>query len=210
VNGAHCCGHQPAKTTIAGILLTGGRSRRIGTDKASLKLDGETLAIRSARRLALVCDPVLEVGDGQSGLSSLREHPPGSGPLAALAAAGRELRARGYAGAALLLAVDLPFVDVPLLRVLCEWPGAPTVVPTVGGRAQQVCARYGADAMLAADSLVAAGVRSLHDLLDVVEHELIDEQVWEPMGGTAAFADVDTRADAERLGIELPGTGELA
>src|SRR5882724_6154900 len=75
-------------TTIAGVLLTGGRSRRIGTDKASLLLDGETLATRSARCLVQLCDPVLEVGDGLSGLSSLREHPPGLGPLAALAAAG--------------------------------------------------------------------------------------------------------------------------
>ena len=191
-------------SAVAGILLTGGRSRRIGTDKASLVLDGESLAARSARLLVQVCDPVLELGDGLSGLPSLREEPPGSGPLAALAAAGDELRARGHRGAAILLAVDLPHVDVPLLRLLREWPGAPTVVPTAGGRTQQVCARYGPEAMLAAGSLVTAGVRSLHELLDVVEHDLIDEQVWAAVGGPDAFADVDTRADAERLRIDLP------
>ena len=177
----------------------------MGTDKASLVLDGESLAVRSARRLVQVCDPVLELGDGLSGLPSLREEPPGSGPLAALAAAGRELRARGHHGAALVLAVDLPRVDVALLRLLCDWPGAPTVVPTANGRPQQVCARYGPDAMLAAESLVTAGIRSLHELLDVVEHDLIDEQVWASVGGADAFTDVDTRADAEGFGIDLPG-----
>ncbi len=192
-------------TAVAGILLTGGRSRRIGTDKASLVLDGQSLAVRSARRLVQVCDPVVELGDGLSDLPSLREEPPGAGPLAALAAAGDELRARGHHGAAVLLAVDLPCVDVPLLRLLCDWPGAPTVVPTAGGRPQQVCARYGPAAMLAAGSLVSAGIRSLHELLDVVEHDLIDEQVWASVGGSDAFADVDTRADAERFGIDLPG-----
>ena len=48
----------------AGILLTGGRSRRLGVDKATLVLDGETLAQRAARRLGAVCEPVVEAGDG--------------------------------------------------------------------------------------------------------------------------------------------------
>src|SRR6185436_50765 len=72
----------------AAILLTGGRSRRLGVDKATLVVDGESLARRAARRLAVVCDPVIETGDGVSGLRAVREEPAGAGPLAALAAAG--------------------------------------------------------------------------------------------------------------------------
>jgi molybdopterin-guanine dinucleotide biosynthesis protein A len=59
-------------TATAGVLLTGGRSRRLGVDKASLVLDGETLARRAARRLDAVCSPVLEAGDGVSGLPAVR------------------------------------------------------------------------------------------------------------------------------------------
>src|SRR5882757_1061931 len=150
----------------AGILLTGGRSRRLGVDKASLVLDGETLAVRSGRRLAAVCTPTLEVGDGGSGLPSLRESPPRSGPLSALAAAGVALRQRGHHGGALLLAVDLPAVEEELLTFLRDRPGAPTAVPRVDGHLQLVCARYGPDALLAAESLVVGGVRALHELLD--------------------------------------------
>jgi molybdopterin-guanine dinucleotide biosynthesis protein A len=189
----------------AGILLTGGRSRRMGVDKASLVADGETLGVRAGRRLAAVCAPSLEIGDGASGLPSLRESPPGSGPLAALAAAGAALRERGHGGPALLLAVDLPAVDEPLLRWLRDRPGAPTAVPRVDGRLQQVCARYGADALLAAESLVVGGIRSLHELLDVVEHDVIDEAEWSAVAGPDAFVDVDTPADAERFGLHLPG-----
>src|SRR4051794_16293155 len=134
----------------AGILLTGGRSRRLGVDKATLVLDGETLAARAAQRLSTVCSPVVEAGDGVSGLSAVREAPAGAGPLAALAAAGGWLRARGHPGSALLLAVDLPAVDAPLLRWLRDRPGEATAVLRVGGRLQPVCARYGADALLAA------------------------------------------------------------
>lgn len=196
---------------LAGILLTGGASRRLGIDKARLVVDpttGETLAARGARLLQHVCaGPVLEAGDGAGGLPAVREQPVGAGPLAALAAAGAELRARGHHGPALLLAVDMPRVDVELLELVGAWPGAPTVVPRAGGRLQPVCARYGADAMVAAESLLVAGLRRFRDLLDVVEHDVLEEAVWGPVARADVFADVDTPGDASSLGIVLPHDG---
>ena len=189
----------------AGILLTGGRSRRLGVDKATLVVDGETLAVRAGRRLAAVCAPAIEVGDGRSGLPAVREQPPRSGPLAALAAAGDALRQRGHRGPALLLAVDLPRIDEPFLRWLRDRPGEPTAVPRVDGRLQLVCARYSGEALLAAGSLIAGGVRSLHELLDVVEFDVVDEAEWCTVADAGMFADVDTPEDATSLGIELPG-----
>lgn len=189
----------------AGILLTGGRSRRLGVDKATLVLDGETLARRAARCLGAVCSPAMEVGDGVSGLPALREAPAGAGPLAALAAAGSWLRSRGHHGPALLLAVDLPRVDEALLTWLRDRPGEPTIALRVEGHLQPVCARYGGDALLAAQSLVVAGIRALHELFDVVEHDVVEESEWARAAAPDAFLDVDTPADAERLGIRLPG-----
>jgi molybdenum cofactor guanylyltransferase len=189
----------------AGILLTGGRSRRLGIDKATLVVGGETLAARAGRCLAAVCAPVLEVGTGASALPSVREDPPESGPLAAIAAAGAALRARGHDGAAVLLAVDLPRVEEPLLQLLRDLPGEPTAIPVVDGRLQLVCARYGGDALLAAESLVVAGIRSLHELLDVIEYTEVGVAEWSRVVGADAFADVDTPEDAQRLGIALPG-----
>jgi molybdopterin-guanine dinucleotide biosynthesis protein A len=191
-------------TATAGILLTGGRSRRLGVDKASLVLDGETLAQRAARRLTGVCAPVVEAGAGLSGLPAVREAPPGRGPLAALAAAGEWLRERGHHHAALLLAVDLPMVDEPFLRWLRDRPGAPTVVLRVEDRLQPVCARYGPDALLAAGSLIAGGIRALHELFDVIDHDVVEADEWRVVAADDTFLDVDTPADAERFGIELP------
>jgi molybdenum cofactor guanylyltransferase len=189
---------------VAGILLTGGASRRLGVDKATLLLDGETLARRAARVLGGVCRPVLEVGPGVTDLPAVDEGPRYRGPLVAVAAAGDVLRGRGHAGPAIVLAVDLPGVETRLLELLRDWPGAPTVVPEVDGRLQTACARYGADALLAARSLVEGGLRRLHDVLDLVEVDRVGVDVWGSVATREAFVDLDTAADAARLGVELP------
>jgi molybdopterin-guanine dinucleotide biosynthesis protein A len=97
-------------STVAAILLTGGKSRRMGHDKSQLIIEGLTLAIRTARLLRLVVETAVEVGRGVSDLPASLEAPPGGGPLAAVAAGCRALRDRGHAGGALVVACDLPFL----------------------------------------------------------------------------------------------------
>ncbi|HVW35182.1 MAG TPA: molybdenum cofactor guanylyltransferase, partial [Acidimicrobiia bacterium] len=157
---------------VAGLLLTGGASRRMGRDKALLEVDGQRLVDRAAAVLGAVADPVLEVGPGWSGLPAVREDPPGSGPLAALSAGAAELRARGHSGPVLVLAVDMPRVSAELLRFLAGRAGPPaTAVPRAGGHPQPMCARYGPDVLAAVDRRLAAGGRSLRDLLESLAEE---------------------------------------
>jgi molybdopterin-guanine dinucleotide biosynthesis protein A len=131
------------------------------------------------------------------------EQPPGAGPLAALAAGAVALHRLDWDGNVLLFAVDLPNVGVPLLALLRDWPGAPTVVPEAAERLQPVCARYGPAALLAASSLVTGGVRALHALFDVVDYDVVAEATWRETASPDAFDDVDTPEDATRLGIDL-------
>jgi hypothetical protein len=49
---------------VGGLLLTGGASRRMGSDKALLKVDGRRLVDRAAAVLGAVAAPVIEVGPG--------------------------------------------------------------------------------------------------------------------------------------------------
>jgi molybdopterin-guanine dinucleotide biosynthesis protein A len=185
--------------TVAGLLLTGGASRRMGTDKALLEVDGRRLAERGASVLSAVCRPVLEVGPGVSGLPAVREDPPGEGPLAALGAGLAELDRLGHAGAVVALAVDMPFVGAGLLRLLAERPGPPTAVPVAGGQPQPLCARYGPGTLAAVVRLLDAGERSLRALLGAVEVGWVQPDEWEPAGGPDAFRDLDTPEDLARL-----------
>jgi len=176
----------------------------MGTDKALIEVGGQRLVDRAAAVLGAVADPVIEVGPGWSGLAAVREDPPGSGPLAALSAGAAALRAAGHDGPVLVLAVDMPRVGVDLLRFLAGRAGPPaTAVPRAGGHPQPMCARYGSDVLAAVDERLAAGGRSLRDLLETLAGQgrvgWVEPEEWEPVAGPEAFADVDTPDDLRRL-----------
>ena len=188
-------------TRVAGLLLTGGSSRRLGVDKTSLILDGETLAARGARLLTDRCAQVVEVGPGVTDLRSVRETPAGGGPLAALVAGAKALcdPETDPPGALVLLACDLPWVAPALDALIDTASHAEVVVPVdEGGRRQYVCARYGSRALVKAAALVAEGARSLHELVDSMDAVL--EVAGFPPG---TFADIDEPDDARRAGIDL-------
>jgi molybdopterin-guanine dinucleotide biosynthesis protein A len=189
---------------VAGLLLTGGASRRMGTDKALIEVDGRRLVDRAAAALSAVADPVLEVGPGWSGLRAVREDPPGSGPLAAVSTGVAALRAAGHDGPVLVLAVDMPRVGMEVLRLLAERAGPATAVPRADGHPQPLCARYGPDVLAEVDRLLEAGGKSLRALLEAMaaggdDVGWVEPEEWEPVAGPGAFSDVDTPADLRRL-----------
>lgn len=192
---------------VPGLLLTGGTSSRMGVDKAAIEIDGERLADRAARVLGAVCVPILEVGPGYVGVESVRERPPGGGPLAAIAAGGRALRRRGQLGSAVVLAVDLPLVTAEALTFLRDFPGPDTVVPFVAGQPQPLCARFSAEALDLAPEAVSAGQDSVRAFLRSLPRvQWVGPRMWGRVADERTFADVDTPEDLARLGL-MPGAG---
>ncbi len=130
---------------LTGLVLCGGESRRMGTDKAVLEVGNVRLLDVVARRLATVADPVL-VAPGRPGRLGPLPWPevadarPGCGPLggivAGLEASPHELSA--------VVAVDLPLVDGGLLAWLARRStGEEAIVPVdEDGRRQPLCAVY--------------------------------------------------------------------
>ena len=190
---------------VAGLLLSGGASRRLGVEKATLRLDGEPLADRVARALVAVVAPVFEVGPGYTTLPAVREEPPGSGPLLALIAGAEALASCGSEGPAVVLAVDLPFLDARFVEWLASHPAPETVVPVVDGVPQTLCARYGVDALAMAREVASSGRRSLRALLDVVAVHEAPESEWCDVATHRTFLDVDTPDDVDALGLTRPG-----
>jgi molybdopterin-guanine dinucleotide biosynthesis protein A len=116
--------------TLVGVVLAGGASRRMGTDKALLVVEGERMLDRAARHLREAGATEVVVASGvpdryDTALVQVPDPPGqgGDGPLAGLAAAFAHFAsttAGSAAPVALVLAVDLPDADPALLAALAQ------------------------------------------------------------------------------------------
>jgi len=161
---------------LAGVVLAGGASRRMGRDKATLTVPGRfaglTLVEHQVSVLAQRCDPVFVVAaQGQvlpdiAAAQVLRDDVPGLGPLPAI---GLGLRAAAQAGArrAFVCAVDMPFLTADLIDALTA-STADVVLPRAD-RDHYLAAIYRTTLVDTVDALVAAGERRVGALIDVVD-----------------------------------------
>lgn len=192
---------------VGGLLLTGGASRRMGRDKASLGLgpNGEALAAHLGRLLAEVTEPVLEVGPGVSGLRSCQDEER-QGPLGAVVCGRAVLARQGHEGPVLVLATDLPFVTAELLSHLARHASPEqSVVPEIGGRLQPLCARWSKERLGLAAELLAAGERRVQAAFaDPAGLSLLRPGDLGDLDLAFLLADVDDEEDLRRLGLSGP------
>jgi molybdenum cofactor guanylyltransferase len=130
----------------AGFVLVGGRSARMGRDKALLRWDSHALVEEVAAKVRSVAGNVALVGPPERyrelGFECLPDVRSGLGPLAGIEAA----LASGRAELNLITACDMPGVEADWLRRLlweAEETGARCVVTSdVEGQMQPLCGVY--------------------------------------------------------------------
>jgi len=144
--------------TFTALLLTGGMSRRMGADKATLVWQGEPLWMRQARVLRELHPTALKISARVTpdwcppDFEAVLDHPPSRGPLSGLAAALEGMRTSHL----LALAIDLPQMTTNHLRELVELAGPGCgVVPEIDGRLEPLCAIYPMEAAAAAAQATA-------------------------------------------------------
>ncbi len=152
------------KSDLSVILLTGGLSRRMGSDKARLEFGHDTLLKFQLGQIPHGF-PVIVVGehdDAPLEVRFTREDPPGSGPVAAVAA-GLELV---ITSKTLLLAVDAPFV-LPQLLNLDLGPNDNALIPRdQGGKVQYLAGIYRTDPLRCAlERLGSPEGKSMRELI---------------------------------------------
>jgi molybdenum cofactor guanylyltransferase len=130
-----------------GVVLAGGKGRRLGGDKAIVELEGRALVHYPIEALHGVCDDVVVVAKRDtilpplSGVADLWIEP--DEPRHPLVGVGHALRL-AVGRPVLVVAVDLPLMDAATLRAImtAELDGGVAVVPRVHGRLQPLCALY--------------------------------------------------------------------
>lgn len=110
-------------TELRGILLAGGRSSRMGRDKALLDWHGQPLIEHMVGLLRAAGVNDIRISGERRGYAGIPDQRPEAGPVVGLLSVADTLDD----GPALVLPVDMPRLDAALLRRLIDAPEAACV-----------------------------------------------------------------------------------
>ena len=151
---------EAAFLAVDGFLLAGGRSSRMGRNKALLELGGRSMLQIGLEKLRFVCREVSLVGDQPEllrfGVPVVPDAMQGCGPLGGIVA-GLEASTSKWA---MFLAVDVPFVPVEVLKILLtvsEAEGAVCVLAESFGQPHPLTGIYAKAALPALRVALQAG-----------------------------------------------------
>lgn len=178
-----------SRVSRAGFVLAGGRSSRMGRDKALLRLNGETLLDRVAHLVGGVAGSVTVIGPPERYPGAIRDQIENCGPLGGVYTA----LAISQTDWNLIVACDMPELTVALLEDLfrsAESSHADVVVPYVPPESVRgfdpLCAVYHRRCAAAARSALHRKIFKMHDFLLTLRLERL------PVADARALKNVNT------------------
>jgi molybdopterin-guanine dinucleotide biosynthesis protein A len=177
----------PCMTTrerTAGIILAGGKSTRLGRDKASEELLGRTLLQRVADRLDGYADEYVIVSAAAQELppvfasrpiTTVEDLYPDAGPLGGL-----------YTGLssmttprAIALACDMPLLRPALLRLLLRLQAGHHAAVPLNGLPEPLCAVYAASCLPAIKARLDAGAYKMTGFFESIDVRFVEPEEWQ-------------------------------
>ena len=174
---------------LSGFVLAGGKSSRMGRDKALLKWREGTLLDHMVDLLRTVANPVTVVGR-----DSLPDRVPGLGPLSGIAT-GLEA---SFTDVNLFVAVDLPFLTHDFLKYLrsrIEGSSRPLIICKIGS-AFPLCVGVWRPMLPEIKRRLTSRERSIRALVEGGGSEIISEAELMDLGfNTSIFRNINTEED---------------
>ena len=186
---------------VTAFILAGGKSTRMGTDKAFVDYEGRTLLARALDLARSITPDVRIVGSPEEFApfapvveDIFRDCGPLSGIHAALRSSPSELN--------VMLALDTPFVSWAFLQYLISQaqsaPEAVLVVPRDSEGWQPLCAVYRREFAEAAERALLAGRNRIDLLFDAVRTRVIEKEELEGAGfSRSIFRNLNTPEELE-------------
>lgn len=178
-----------SRRSRAGFVLAGGKSSRMGRDKALLAFEGGTLVGSIARKVRQAAGDVTLVGPPERyqalGFRVIADRIPGSGPLGGVFTALEQSGAEWN----LMVACDMPDVTAGLFEDLfraAEGAALDCVTAGFGGEIHPLCAVYRRSAAAAARALIERRSLKMHDFVSSLPHA-----VW-PVADLALVSNINT------------------
>ncbi|GAB6991246.1 molybdenum cofactor guanylyltransferase [Paenibacillus pini] len=172
---------------ITGGILAGGRSSRMGSNKALLEIEGITVIERITKQLSpVVSEMMISANEKQDylflGKVIVQDSYPGKGPLAGV----HSLLAAANTPWCIVCACDMPFVTTDIFRVLVDAASlvsgglqtdrVQAILPITGGRIQPLLAAYHRSAFPSLEQMLQADKLRMTDWLDHLRVRYLTEE----------------------------------
>jgi molybdenum cofactor guanylyltransferase len=181
-----------------GFVTAGGRSSRMGRDKAWLEIGGRPLIQHVIDVITPVTTSVALIANDPSferlHLPVFADQTTGVGPLEAI----RTALANSTEPLVVLAGCDLPFLSSELFSILLEKVvGFEAAVPvSENDILEPLCAVYSTEALDAVTDCVAHGIRKVSDFLDRIPVRLVQfDEIQKLKGSSLFFYNVNTPQD---------------
>lgn len=176
----------------AAIVLAGGQSSRMGSDKWTLSLEGKSVAERIIHVLAECCSPIYIVVANPSKpfetvnkqVEIIHDLVADCGPLGGVYTGLSHSEATWN----LVTACDMPFVSKRLVELMfqrAEETGSHVIVPEWGGKLHPLHAVYSKECLERLKAYVFAGGRKVMEFVHTLQPLILSEQevqVVDPQG----------------------------
>lgn len=186
---------------MTAIILAGGKSSRLGRDKALEKIGGKYLIKRVIDSLAQLGDDIIVVSTAPNQLPSLNiekvlDTYPHTGAKVGLCT-GINASLSFYT---LVVACDMPFLNINLLRYLLDSaPGFDAVIPRIGDKIEPLHAVYSKNCIPALEEQISKGKLKISDLFNEINVRYVEtEEIERYDPQHLSLFNINSEADLKR------------
>ncbi|MBK6967439.1 MAG: molybdenum cofactor guanylyltransferase [Bacteroidales bacterium] len=189
-------------SSVTGIVLAGGKSLRMGTDKGLMSFRGKPLVQYSIDLLGLFCDRILISSNNQAysafGYEIVPDQMEGAGPMAGISACLSNSKTEFN----LVLSCDMPLADRVIFQTLIDLSvGYSFVVPVDSfGRIEPLCAIYKTDSLKIMQKLLASQSYRMTELFRYAPARMVAPEEYPLPYNGKWFMNVNTISDFEIAG----------
>jgi molybdopterin-guanine dinucleotide biosynthesis protein A len=197
------------QSDIVGAVMAGGKSSRMGTEKALLPLGGRPMISHVISALSEVFSQVIVCGAdpakyGFLGVPIVHDIFQDCGPLAGIHAALSSSHNRPV----FVLSCDMPFVPPALIRhILSHSATFKTRIALTEGILQTLCGLYGQECLPIADGDLRGGKYSIIKMLEKVRHQEVEINSSLPFYNEYMLTNVNRPEDYEAIRWKLKKVG---
>jgi molybdopterin-guanine dinucleotide biosynthesis protein A len=190
------------KSDITGIILSGGKSSRLGEEKGLAAFNGKPLVSYAVEVLEPLCGKLVISANNQLeeyskfGYQIVQDEFKGVGPMGGILTCLKKSESRFN----LVLSCDTPFVNTTLFEYLLqEAEHYQVVVPRHDGFIEPLCAIYSTNVLWEMQHCVESGNFKMHEFFKKVDLKAIDIPSGLPFYSEDLFVNINTQKELKGL-----------